>query len=368
MTQPIAIEILESISEAVLAIDTEWRYTYVNAAAELISGHRREDMLGRTRHELFPEITGTPFDTACRRAMDERVTVRFEEYYAPSGKWLAETVCPLPGGIIVHLQDITDRKRTEEALRKSEERFRRCFELGLIGMSLTSGTMEILEVNDEICRILGYERSELLRTTWFALTHQDDRAEDHRVFNQVLAGEFDGYSIDKRFIRKDGRVVYATVAMKCLRNPDGTVDSFVKFLQDLTEPKLAERESDKAGEALRRSEERLRLALGSLGMAAWSWEIAPDVLTADDYCAVLFGLAPGLFPRTVEGFAALIHPAEREHFRQAVASSVEQGAEYNTEFRVVLPDRSRPIPWPPAEKSIAAKTEYHPGSSASSGT
>ena len=74
------------------------------------------------------------------------------------------------------VQDITERKRTEEALRASEERFRRYFDLGLIGMVLSSPTKGTLEVNDEVCEMLGYERDELLQMTFAQVTHPDDLA------------------------------------------------------------------------------------------------------------------------------------------------------------------------------------------------
>jgi PAS domain S-box-containing protein len=211
MTEQIATGILESISHAVVAIDRQWRYAYVNTAAERLTGHQREEMLGRTHWEIFPAVVGTPSDIAYHRAMDERVTVHFDEYDAPSDKWFSQTVYPSSNGVVVHTQDITDRKRAEEALQKGEERFRRYFELGLIGMAITSPEKGILDVNDEICRILGYDRSELLQMTWVALTHPDDLATDLGNFNQVMAGEIDGYSIDKRWIRKDGQVIHGTI-------------------------------------------------------------------------------------------------------------------------------------------------------------
>jgi PAS domain S-box-containing protein len=106
-----------------------------------------------------------------------------------------------------------------------------------------------------------------------------------------------------------------------------------------------------AREALAQSEERLRLTLHSSGIGVWSWEIARNVITADDHCSVLFGLAPGQFPQTVEGFAALVHSDDRDRVQQEVASSVEHGSEYNTEFRIVWPDG--------ASRSLAARAKVY---------
>jgi len=138
--------------------------------------------------------------------------------------------------------ELIERKQAEEALRASEERFRSYFELGLIGMAITSPTQGCLEVNDELCRILGYERSELLQKTWAELTHSDDLAADVAQFNRVLAGEIDGYSLDTRWIRKDGRVIDSIMAAQCLRRADGSVDYFVGLVLDTSERKRAEEE------------------------------------------------------------------------------------------------------------------------------
>src|SRR5437588_6405883 len=105
------------------------------------------------------------------------------------------------------------RRQAEASLRESEERFRHYFDLGLIGMAITSPTKKMLEVNDKICEILGYERSELLRTTWAALTHPDDLAADVANFDRVMAGEIDSYSLDKRWLRKDGEVIHTTISV-----------------------------------------------------------------------------------------------------------------------------------------------------------
>jgi PAS domain S-box-containing protein len=146
--------------------------------------------------------------------------------------------------------ELIERQQSEQALRESEERFRRYFELGLIGMAMTSPTKRILEVNDELCRMLGYERYELLKKNWAELTHPDDLAAEVAQFNRVLAGDFDGYTLEKRWIRKDGQMIDSIRSAKCLRNADGSVKYFVGLVEDITERKRAE-------EALRATQAQL---------------------------------------------------------------------------------------------------------------
>jgi diguanylate cyclase (GGDEF)-like protein/PAS domain S-box-containing protein len=95
---------------------------------------------------------------------------------------------------------------------------------------------------------------------------------------------------------------------------------------------------EQAQKALSQTEERLSLTLRSSEIGVWSWDIAPNIIKADEHCSVLFGLPIGQFPPTVEGFAALVHTDDREHVQQAIAASIERGAEYKTEFRVLWRD------------------------------
>jgi PAS domain S-box-containing protein len=174
--------------------------------------------------------------------------VRHSHYWLSSAIKALAVLASVPTAILL--------ARLVPALRASEDRFRSYFNLRLIGTAITSPTKGWVEINDELCRILGYERKELLRMSWAELTHPDDLAADVAHFNRVLAGEIDGYAMDKRFIRKDGRVIDATISVRCLRQADGAVDYFVALVQDITERKLAEG-------SLRASEERLRAVLES---------------------------------------------------------------------------------------------------------
>ncbi len=142
--------------------------------------------------------------------------------------------------VLVSFLDITESKRAEQMLREKEMRFRSYFELPLIGVCITSLTKGWLEVNDRLCTMLGYDRAELLGSSWKDLTHPDDLDADLALFNSVLQGSIDQYGLEKRFIRKDGELVFVELSVGCVRKPDGTVDFFVALLQDITARKRAE--------------------------------------------------------------------------------------------------------------------------------
>jgi PAS domain S-box-containing protein len=136
-------------------------------------------------------------------------------------------------------------------MMKSEEWMRLFFERQLAGMAITSPEKGWLQVNDRLCQMLGYSRDELSCLTWAELTHPDDLALDFAQFDRLLAGEINEYSMEKRFIRKDGTVVFTNLSVGCVRKTGGSVDYVLALLEDITERKKAE-------EQLKLSEEKFR--------------------------------------------------------------------------------------------------------------
>lgn len=134
-------------------------------------------------------------------------------------------------------EQIVERQRVEESLRASESTLRSYFELPLIGIAITSPDKEWIEVNDKVCEIFGYDKHELQQMTWAELTYPEDLKADLKQFNQILAGTSEGYSLDKRFIRKNGQVIYASVSVRCVRRANGSVNYLVAVVKDITERK-----------------------------------------------------------------------------------------------------------------------------------
>ena len=121
----------------------------------------------------------------------------------------------------------------------SEARFRAFFDNAMVGMATSSPDKDWTQVNPALCRILGYSRAELATTTWAALTHADDLPADLDNFNRLMRGEVDEYSMQKRFIRKDGQIVHAFVTVTAVRKADGSVDFFAATIEDISERRAA---------------------------------------------------------------------------------------------------------------------------------
>ena len=266
-----AAQILESIAEALVVFDRGWRCIHVNRLAEELLGREHGELLGRSLQEVFP-AAGTAFEAACRRAASERSPVRFEEYDTPAGRWYVKRLYPFDEGLSVVLYDVTERKRLagisedinerkrmEEALRESEARLRALFEAAPIGIALVGAEGRPLECNSALERMLGYTGDELRDLSFSDFTHPEDVEADAELFRELNESRRDHYQIDKRYVRRDGRIVWGRLNVNLVR--DGGRDRFVALVEDITGRKAAE-------EDLKRLSKAVECAGEAIGIAA----------------------------------------------------------------------------------------------------
>ncbi len=158
--------------------------------------------------------------------------------------------------VISYLADVTwhlvQQKRTEEALREAEERFRVFFDNAPVGKCMTAPDGRLVRVNPEFGRILGYTLEEIQRINFAAITHPDDLAMSKECVRCLLAGEKDTWEMEKRYIAKDGSIVWTHVTTRLQRDEAGAPLFFLTHVQDITEQKLAQA-------ALAESEENFRI-------------------------------------------------------------------------------------------------------------
>ncbi|MEE8392026.1 MAG: EAL domain-containing protein [Anaerolineae bacterium] len=126
------------------------------------------------------------------------------------------------------------------ALRESEERFRATFEQAAVGMTLTAPDGRWLRVNQKLCDIVGYTRKELLGKTFHEITYPDDLETNLEHIRQVLAGETQTFSLEKRYIRKDDSLIWVDLTTSLVRGPSGEPKYFITVLEDVTRRKMAE--------------------------------------------------------------------------------------------------------------------------------
>ncbi|MFQ5783773.1 MAG: PAS domain S-box protein [Alphaproteobacteria bacterium] len=221
--------------------------------------------------------------------------------------------------------DITERKRAEDQLRSY-------FELPLMGMAISSPEMKWLSVNDKLCDMLGYVREELLQLNWADVTHPDDRAENLDRFERALAGEIDTYSLDKRYVRRDGSVFDALLSVQCVRTPEGAADYFVGIILDITQRKQAE-------QALRENDERLRRAqqIARIGDFVWD-EKANRIAARSPVVRKIYGVPEDAEPETHDELLAIVHPDDRDRVRRVFSETPGSGKPYDIEFRIVRTD------------------------------
>jgi PAS domain S-box-containing protein len=139
------------------------------------------------------------------------------------------------------VEDITERKQAEEALRESREQFKAMFETASIGMAqANSQTGQFLRVNQKMCEITGYSSDELLAMRVSEITHPEDRGQEREVFQDVINGKWPDYKLEKRYIRKDGEIIWVNVNRTIVRDSAGQPVHTVAAIEDITDRRRAE--------------------------------------------------------------------------------------------------------------------------------
>jgi PAS domain S-box-containing protein len=133
-------------------------------------------------------------------------------------------------------------ERASRALQESESRFREIFEQAAIGMADSSLDARFIRVNQRLCEIMGYPQEELLGRTFRDITHPDNLDRDEQLVAQLLRGELSSFSVEKRYVRKNGDVVWANLMVSLHRSPSGDPLHFLAIVEDITGQKRAEEE------------------------------------------------------------------------------------------------------------------------------
>ena len=168
---------------------------------------------------------------------------------------------------VVVSHDVTLRRQAEEALRESEERFRGTFDQAAVGICLTDPSGRLIRMNRRYAEMMGYDPESLSRMTFKDLSHPDDLAEDLGLSEQLLKGEIETYSLEKRYIRSDGTTVWGDLTVSLVREPDGSPKYFIAVVADITDRKRMAEEARRQREQLYRADKMVSLGTLVSGVA-----------------------------------------------------------------------------------------------------
>jgi len=232
--------ILGSITDAFFALDNQWRFTYLNRQAEQLLQRTHKELLGKNLWDEFPEAAGSVLSEQYHKAVSEQVSVEFEAFYPPLNRWFDVHAYPARDGLSVYFQNITDRKRAEEALRESEARFRRLVESNIIGVVFADLSGKIAIANNAFLEMVGYTPEELHsgKMRWDEMTPPEYRHLDEQASNEFRKLGVCNY-FEKEYIRKDGSRVPVLVGGALL---EGSQDNTVCFVLDISDRKRAQEE------------------------------------------------------------------------------------------------------------------------------
>lgn len=228
--------------------------------------------------------------------------------------------------------DISDKKLTEQTLEISEETFRNAFEYSPIGMVLVSVEGKFLKVNKSVCDMLGYTADELITKTFQEITHPEDLEADLTLLQKTLSKEMSGYQMEKRYIKKDGGIIWVLLNVGIVRDKAETPLYFVSQIKDIT----ARREAETI---LKESERMWIFASEGSGGGIWDLDLVNNTVFHSKQCLSMIGMEEHEFSNIPGQWTSRVHPDDRDKYVADVQAYINGEADfYSNQHRVLCKD------------------------------
>src|SRR6267154_3146363 len=233
--------------------------------------------------------------------------------------------------------DLEERKLAEEALRKSEERWRSVFENSAIGVAVTDRHARYLATNNVYQTIVGYTEEELRALDFLSLTHEDYREANWALITELVEGKRRQFQIEKKYRRKDGSLVWVSNNVSLVPGTERVARFIMALSEDITQRKRAE-------EALQRSEGYLAEAQKLTRTGSWAAHVHQmenlywtNVYWSEELFRI-FVFDPSLTPPSEVEIARRLHPEDAPNHPRVVERAIRDGTDFEIDYRLLLPD------------------------------
>jgi PAS domain S-box-containing protein len=345
---------VEHAPVAIAMFDREMRYLAVSRRF-IVDFRLPPDaqLIGRSHYAMFPEIPQRWRDIHTRVLAGEEFFNEEDEFTRRDGRtdWTRWSMAPWRGGdgrihgAVLFVEVRTEQVEAQRALTDSESRFRATFENAAVGVALVSSDGSILRANDSFARMLGYAPDELRSQTFQDLTHPEDLAANLSVLNKTLIGETDTYCIEKRYVRKDGTIVWANLTVGCVRKADNAVDYFISVIQDITDRKQAEAR-------LAERNAQLDLAHKAARVGSYTYDLVAGTMRISRASAAIWDISRDTMEIGSKQWCARVHRDDMQRLRaEHIRAFKERRCELVNEFRFVRPGGE--VRWIEARSLIA---------------
>jgi diguanylate cyclase (GGDEF)-like protein/PAS domain S-box-containing protein len=314
-------------------IDQDLRFISINRRMAEMTGRPAQGGVGRGLAEVMPGVAAQ-FEPHLRRVLRGQRVADLELLGAQigsvcEGRVYLASVEPIGGargeivGVLCSILDITERKRAEEALWEQRERLSNLVEQAAVGIVEADLQGRLLLVNDRFCEMTGRNRESLLGSLMRDLTHPDDVSDSVTRFSQ-LAQTGEPFTIEKRYVRPDGAIVWVRNYMSATRDPSGRPQFLVAVIQDITGSKRTEA-------ILRESEDHHWHAVELSPHIPWTADPDGKIIEVSPRSFSVFGMP--IEELVGGGWSDIIHPEDRSATEAAWSDALCSGAPLDTEFR-----------------------------------
>ncbi len=259
--------ITETSPAGILLINATGRITFANAGAEKIFDLRKDSIIGRSYNAAewhISDYQGNPISedrlpfkqvwNSLTNVLDNQIAIKKS---SGGRRFLNINSAPLFDekgnfdGMVSMLEDITEKVEVQRAIQESEQRFRKIFEEGPMGMGILNTEFKFIEVNQTLCDILGYSENELRTLKFSDITHPDHIQRDIEQSEKLLKGEIPYYRAEERYIKKNKEIVWAELTAISLRDQKGEITQTLAMIDDISMRKAADEFASRRNRQLR---------------------------------------------------------------------------------------------------------------------